>query len=554
MRIAGYAISTSLLIVCACSTPQVETMGEPSPNAQDPQAQLPEGLRESLAKGPVVEASMTQPQDANLQDVAEKLSLQQQATKLLVEQHLANAQSYLDTAQLEKALEETEAALSLERDSLAAQNMAARIAALMGESTGESITAPEFMEQAYNLRVQQIHSQAQDFYQRGQLALTRNDYDEAITELTLAVSSIRGTPYKLDWDGLDARAAELLERAKAEKSAAEDRIRMQEEREAFEELQALPGSQADRQSPQDSDRFQPWSSVRRSMPSTIESLRQGRDRTSLTQALRSARSGQLATRRGDPRRRPSAPAAKRDQLQRSYIAKKRREEFKDWNARAAQRMMRSATPSIITHAPIVDDWRREERECVAKRPGLDSDPTMTMSPLETGSARSRRDRTFGARCRSIEDESRVSTEVIGYILRSNTGLPMIVDPAAEDVRRFDEVDRAVQLRTSPNAITVEQALNRTRRPPPRGEDAGVTWTDALTTTIFVTTARRRRSACRSRDNHEVKDLMVCTHRLRRPADRHRIRLLRGDRQRRRRRRPLRHGTLRGPTESSRSRT
>ena len=451
-------------------------MGEPSPNAQGPDAQLPEGLRESLAKGPVVEASMTQPQDSNLQDVAEKLSLQQQATKLLVEQHLANAQSYLDTAQLEKALEETNAALSLERDSLAAQNMAARIAALMGDATGESITAPEFMEQAYNLRVQQIHSQAQDFYQRGQLALTRNDYDEAITELTLAVSSIRGTPYKLDWDGLDARAAELLERAKAEKASAEDRIRMQEEREAFDALRSR----------EEADRTRREQRVNTMVLNAIEAFEDQRYEDAIEYAddalRRSNRNSQALEIR------ETAFRAQRDQLQRRYI-EERREEFAEWK----QYLRSLEVPyTDIVSMPDVDEWRRIT-EMRSKRPGLDL--TTVVDPVELA-LRERMDSTF-VTLRSVEDEDSL-TNVID-ILRSFSDLPMVVDPAAEDAVASAGVTFRLNFT---NEISIRNALDFLTTE--AGED--VTWT-IRHETIMVTTKEKARGKPIVH-NHDVQDLVV----------------------------------------------
>ncbi|MEZ5974875.1 MAG: hypothetical protein R3E96_08520 [Planctomycetota bacterium] len=101
------------------------------------------------------------------------------------------------------------------------------------------------MQEVHRLKVQQIHSQALDFYQRAQLALSRRDYDRAVAEAGLAVSAVRSAPYSIDWNGLDKQAEDLLVRAKAERTAANQSMQLEQQQRALAELRAT--EEAERQ-------------------------------------------------------------------------------------------------------------------------------------------------------------------------------------------------------------------------------------------------------------------------------------------------------------------
>ncbi|MCP5020444.1 MAG: hypothetical protein GY930_01600 [bacterium] len=472
MRIVGIAITTSLLYACAAPSGE-STTAQSGSEAQTTQS---EDLTD-LSNGAVVEASMPLPQGQDAIDrVAEQLTLRQQATRMMVQTHVFNAQTHFKNGQLELALSDLEAALSLDDSNLEAQSLSAEIQGLMGHVPSGQRTLGEAMEDQHKLRVQQLQGRARDFYNKGQLALSRKDYNTAVAELTLAVSSIRVAPYALDWDGLDSDASELLQRAKDERTQASERIRLQSEQEAFNELRAAELGEARRRTAR----------VNTMIVDAIEAF----DARDYESAISYA---DLALRRAPRNERAleiksAAFQAGRKQLNRRYI-EERRDEFARW--KQYLRELEIPRTDIVT-LPDVDDWR----EMTERRKGRrGQDLARSVDPAEQ-ELRERMQSTF-VTLPGIEDEDSLGHLV--DILRSFSDLPMVVDPAAEDAVASAGITFTLDF---PNRITVRQALDFLATE--AGEE--VTWT-VRHETIMITTREKARGKL-SVHNHDVQSLVV----------------------------------------------
>ena len=481
MRIAGYAISTSLLIVCACTSPS----GESVTSQQDAENRGPEAqaqpidantLLANLAAGTVVEASAAGPQGQDINQVAEQLSLREQATKMMLDRHISNARSLLTNNMPEQALEEVQAALGLEPDSIEAQQLGAKLRGMLGDEPGSTVTLGKFMEDQHRLRLQQLHAEAKEFYQKGLLALSREDYDEAVAEATLAVSSIRNAPYSLPWDGLDERATELLEKAKSQRDASSQNMRLDEERRAFEGLRQQEAAERNLKSAR----------VNTMVLSAIDAFQDTRYKDAMNFAddalRRSPRNKQAIEIR------EAAFRAQRKALNARYI-ESRREEFARWKLYLQELTI---PETDIVKFPDVDEWRRIT-DIRKVRPGLDL--TKEIDPVEL-ELRERMNNTY-VTLQSVEDEGSLTNVV--KILSSFSDLPITVHPAAEDAVISSGITFKLNFT---NKISIRQALDFLVSE--AGED--ITWT-IRHETIMVTTKEKARGKPVFK-NHDVQDLVV----------------------------------------------
>ncbi|MCB9910566.1 MAG: hypothetical protein H6829_09915 [Planctomycetes bacterium] len=440
---------------------------------------MPADVQANLAAGPQVEASLATAQDqggATIEEVADQLSLREQYTRMMVEDHIMKAKSFYATMQLDKALDEVQAALTLEPDSLQAQKMGAEIQSLLGKESSQNQTLGEFMATRHQLRVQQIKAQAEDLFQKGQLALSRRDYDDAVSELTLAVSSIRSAPYALDWDGLDTRATELLERAKSERTANADRLRMEEEQKAFNRLREQES--AERQVRE--------ARVNTMVLNAIDAFEARKYEEAISHAddaLRSAPRNEQAL-----EIREAAFRASRQQANRRYV-EERREAFAQWKLHLQSLQILTTKPVTF---PDVGVWRDLTDRRKVRR-GLDL--TKDVDPVEL-ELRERMDNTF-VTLRSKEDEDSLTNVV--NILASFSDLPLMVDPAAEDAVTSAGITFKLDFT---NPMSIKNALDFLM------SEAGgdVTWT-IRHETILVTTKEKARGKPVVH-NHDVQDLVV----------------------------------------------
>ena len=413
--------------------------------------------------------------DDALRDDAARLTLQEQRKILLVERHLENAQDLRDRLRLEDAQTELELALGLDRDNLRVKRALAEVNSLLGQGDGEIETVTSELNQRHQLRVQQLQLEAGESLRKGKELMARGDYDAAIAELTIAKNHVLWAPYSIDWRGMDDEINTLLSKAKADKNAVAEQASLDAHQAAFDALQT-----------------QRVAELRRNQ-AVIDTM--------LEQAIAAFNKGDYEdaiyyadqTLRKDPRNawasdlRGSAFKAGRQQVRADYV-KGKREQFARWREQMDEK--RIPWTQIVT-LPNPDEWN-ELTQLRARRRGLDLSQRSDAHDQAIRSALA----TTTLRLPLIEEED--SLERVMSLVRVITGLPIVVDPAAEEA----VIDEGVVFDFSlPNDLTAEQVINLITDF--AGEE--VTWTirhDA----ILITTVEKARGKIIA-VHHDVQDLV-----------------------------------------------
>lgn len=487
MRIAGPALHVSLLLVSGsvlsvafvgCASPTGTNAPQDQVDARDPVSTRDAGANRLAAEDVVERAGApASGQDEDFGQATELLTLREQKERLLLQAALTQAREFQSRGQFDQALEQANYALSIDENNREAQRLQDNLQAMLGRGPGERGVSQRALQEQVQVRLDQVRLKVREDLNDAKLALARGDYDAAIAELSIAKTNIEVNGFDIDWGGMDEEVTQLLEQTRDERESAQAAQRREEQQRAFEELQAIEARELSRQEQLVSNL------LRRAIAAfdardydEAENLARKVDRLDPG----NARAEELRT---------AAFRASRQAAKEEYIEKKN-EKFKDWDEEL-ERMMIPRTSIITLTDP--DDWREKSE----KRQSRMLDPTMSMSPLEADLRE--RVATESVQLPPIEDVESLD-EVIGYI-RNNTGLPMIVDPAAETYV-LDEVGEPFNFDFA-NALTVEQALNRIVDAA-GGEDAGVTWTVRYDA-IFITTQEKALGMPVTRV-HEVKDL------------------------------------------------
>ncbi|MDP6838007.1 MAG: hypothetical protein QF724_03645 [Planctomycetota bacterium] len=410
-----------------------------------------------------------------LADEADLLSLSQQKQAYLVGQHLAAARSLMDNLRLEEAEGELAQALAIDPDNLDAKQLMAEVGGLLGRPAGEVASVTRELRDRFALRTQQLRAEAEDSLRQGKLMLARGDYDAAIGELTICLNHINWAPYSVDWRGIDVDAAKLLERAQADRAAVAEVQRVESQRQSHAALQAQEQAQRGR------EEMVTATMVERAI-TAFEDADYDDAIHHAEQALRRNPRHEQAS-----EIRASAFRAGREKVQSDYVLAKR-EQFARW--REEMRELMIPWTEVIT-VPDQDRWA-EITELRQGRRGLDL--TQTVSASEQQLSQSLRATTIPG---LVTDEEESLMVVVG-ILRTVTGLPLVVDPAAENAVLDEGFFFTFNFN---NPLTVEQALNLICNQ--AGEE--VTWTirhDA----VMVTTLEKARGELII-INHDVQDLI-----------------------------------------------
>ena len=461
MRNAGTALPFALLLAVACtSTPQGQPQEETSTEAgstSTPQTGAPGQGGGSLA------------QEADI------LDLKQQRKVFLIEHHIEVARQLRDELNLQEAAQEAQRALDLDPDNIEAKDLRTEIGALLGESAGLNKTIGAQLADEHELRVQQLKAEAEDHFRKGQRAHTRGDYSKAIAELSLCLNHIRWAPYSLDWGGIDERATALLETARQDRESAELAHREEANRTAHDQLR-----QKELVEEQRNERI-----IANMLTQAIDSFEKGQYDASMEYC------DQLLRR--DPRNeqaselRDASFRAGREKVRRDYIDDKR-EEFAKWRENLQE--LTIPWTDVITY-PDPDQWRKITAMRKNRR-GID----LSQKVSETELALREQLDTTTVTLPGIEDEESLRT-VIDYI-RQFTGLPIVVDQAAEDAV-FDE--GTVFNFNFENQVSVAQALNLITR---MGGES-VTWT--IRHDAVLVTTKEKALGKPIIYNHDVRDLI-----------------------------------------------
>ncbi|MBM3987225.1 MAG: hypothetical protein FJ294_04600 [Planctomycetes bacterium] len=430
------------------------------------------------------EAALTQPQPEPAQDGADELLdrqkeltvLNQQRSALLVERHLSSAKARMEDLRFGEAEAELLAALELQPDHAQAKQMLAEVTVLMGKAPGQQGVDATDMAARWQIKVQQMQAQARESLNQGRDFAAKGEFERAIAEFSVAKNLIRWAPYStIDWKGVDAEIEAEFALATAGRLAAEQARRDAEAAKAVEALKAEGKAQTLRRE----------ALINNMLDQAIDAFEQRNYDEAMDfcdQALHE-----------DPRNdraveiRDAAFRAGRDTVRADYILRKR-EQFLRWREELDK--LRIPESDIYT-LPDQDFWK-DITEKRAKRRGIDLSQNETAEDREL-KVSLRETRIPGLK---VADESSLSAVV--DVLRTFTGLPLVVDPAAETAATDAGVVYNLNLTSS---LSVEQALNLIVGM--SGED--VAWT-VRNDAVMVTTKAKARGVP-TIYNHDVQDLV-----------------------------------------------
>jgi len=447
------------LAVAACQSTAPEALELGANNAPNPEAQ----------DGQVADGSGQLAQDAKTLDLA------QQRKAYLVAQHLDNAKAMMGRLELDGALSEAEAALALEPDSATGRDLRAQVLALKGEKTSVNQTVAQDMEAAYALRLQQIKTEVEDSLSKANLLVARSDYQAAIAELEIANNAVRYAPYSVQWNGLDKQAADMLAKVKEQRTQAEKAAEEAAQRKATEALRAEEAAARERKMAV--------------MANILDSAIAAFDAGDYEEAEDLADQALLEDPRNEQAKeiRDSAFRAGRTKVRAEYVEAKR-EQFRRW--REQMKEIQIPYVDVITQ-PAAKAWN-EMTERRSKRQGLD-----LSSKVEEGDLALREQlKETTVQIPPIADEESL-TKVIDT-LRLVSGLPLVVDPAAEAAA--SEAGTVFNLKLE-NKLTAHQALNLISQM--AGEN--VTWTTRHEAVLVTTKEKARTKPFLY--NHDVQDLV-----------------------------------------------
>jgi tetratricopeptide (TPR) repeat protein len=480
-----HALPLASLLITACVSgpgraPQPadasEAAADPAPRMAVADASTPSLDPAAPAQGAAQPAQGAAAQDAaQLEQDAERYSLAEQRKQFLMDEHFDHAQDFIERLRLQDARNELEAALELDPDSLRAKEMLAQVRALQGEPAGEIHTVTEELKVRQELRVQQMRADTEAALREAKLAIARSDYDRAIAELTIAQNYIRFAPYSIDWRGVDKEVADLLEGAKKDRVAAQQAAREAAQRKAFEELKAREQAQVDRQ--------------HALVTNIIDRAITAFDLADYDEAMDLADQALHEDPRNEMAKeiRQSAFRAGREKVRNDYVVDKR-EQFRRWQENLKE--IQIPWTDVVT-LPDADRWAEITKKR-SRRRGIDLTQNIDPSTLRLQEQL----RATTLQLPNVSDEESLSAVI--DLVRTITGLPLVVDPAAENAA----IDAGVVFNFSfENKLNAEQVLNLITDL--AGED--VTWTvrhDA----VLVTTKEKARGKPVI-VNHDVQDLI-----------------------------------------------
>jgi tetratricopeptide (TPR) repeat protein len=466
MKNVGPVLPLSLLATAALTAGACKSASDGGEEPAQPGAQPGEVDQEGPSE---------QDADAFLQDAWRRLSLEQQKQVILVDQALTNARDLKGRLMLEEALDETERALQLDPDNLEAKTLRNEIGGLLGLPVHEGELLTQSLSEYRSVQIEQTLADAQAGLQKGQLHLAREQYDQAVGELTLVLDSIRWNPHKIEWGGLQEEVEETLERAKQERLAHADRKRADDRKEAYEQLQMEEQFSRERR--------------RQEIDNILVKAIDAYNATRFDQAMDLAEE----VLRKDPRNdkaqeiRDAAFRSGRVKVRADYVEAKQ-EEFRRWEEEIQANLI---PQNDIVTLPDRDFWAAitELRE---RRPGIDLSQSVDPTSIALRS-RLGKTRVDGLRLEEVE-----SLRSVIDLVQLQTGLPLIVHELAEEAAIEEGAIFDLNLQ---NPITVADLLDLVTDM--AGEE--VTWTVEFETVIVTTREHARGQPLLV--HHDIQDLI-----------------------------------------------
>jgi len=470
MSKVGPALPFSVLLSAACATTPHYDLASAEP-AADPVAA--HSAATPAAAEPATNASSPAAQQDVLGQEKQRQELDKQKSVLLVERHLATAKSMMAELRYAEAENELLAALELDGANLEAKRLLNDVTALSGKSTTGATV--QDMQERQVVRVAQMQAAARDALESGRKYLARGDYEQAIAELSIAKNHVRWAPYSIDWGGMDKEIEQLLDKATSNRLAAEQAARDAARSETVEALRTQ----------EQAERARRDAILDNMISQAIDAFDKAEYDDAIDfcdQALNLDPRNERATEVRD-----AAFRIGRERVRNDYIVAKR-EQFKRWH----EQMDAARIPETSIYTLPDQDFWAEISERRANRRGLATDSSLTESDREL------RAQLSSTRIPGLKVSDEESLSKVIDILRTFTGLPLVVDPAAETAAGDAGVVFQFDFTSS---LAVDQVLNIVTAA--AGED--VTWTVRHDAVMVTTKAKAR--AKPTIHNHDVQDLV-----------------------------------------------
>ena len=408
-------------------------------------------------------------------DQLDRLSLQEQRKRFLVEQHVENAQNLLDQQRLDEAQLELGKALELDADNLVVKRMLREVGALKGDPFQSDAEVAEALQEQYTLRLQQLREQAETNLRDAKVHIAREEYDRAITELTLARDAINWNPYNVSWEDLSSEIDQLLVESRTRRDEALATAKAEAEAETLAQLRAQEEAESNRRD----------AVINEMITAAVDAFRAEEYGDAIEFSERALRLDPRNERAQDIR--DTAFRQERTHVRREALANKL-EQYRRWEQEI--RDLRIPTTGVID-LPDAEYWNRIT-ELRSRRPGLDLGMQVDPGTIEL------RRRLAETRIPGFSIDEIESLQEVIESLRVITDLPFVVHPLAEEAAADEGV---VYNYTFTNPLTVERALNIITGD--SGEEVtGTICHDA----ILVTTKERARGELVIK-NHDVQDLI-----------------------------------------------
>ena len=450
MRIASCAFGLAVCLSASCASSESR----------------PDELPESAQEGAV-------PGAESPEEFGERGVLAQQKRDILVQQHVERARELKDRMELEQAELELARALELDPTNLEAKQMLEEVGTLLGRPAGQSVS--QSLEESYALRKGQLEAEARQNLDRARMLAARGEYDEALTELTLALDEIRWSPYSLEWQDLEQEIETLAEEVRTKQAAEATRALEESQRAAQLELREQEVADQRRR-----DQL-----VQSLITQSIESFKAQDYEQAIEYADRALRLDPRNEKAQDLR--DTAFRKGRELVQDEYLRQKL-EQYDRWQEDMDE--LKIPYQGVIT-LPDEDFWR-QITDTRSRRAGLDL--SRDIAPVET----ELRAQLANTRIPGLTIKDQESLTQVIQAVHAITAIPMVVDPAADQAAVDEGVVFNIELT---NPISVEKVLNLIT------QTAGpnVTWT-VRHDTVLVTTVEKARGELVIY-NHDVQDLI-----------------------------------------------
>ncbi|HEX9792454.1 MAG TPA: hypothetical protein VGC54_00580 [Planctomycetota bacterium] len=377
------------------------------------------------------------PQDPGSQDSIRAAraasTLQEQKTRVLVDARVDEARQAYADGRLADAENHLLAALQLDAASRDARVLLDEVYVAQGKSVVGPYRGIDDARSLLDARIQRLQAETEASANRGFRQLDAGDISEAIGSLRLAQANIKGTPYQIEWNGLDARVASALTSAEEQQRVAATTRRDDEKRQTFQQLQAQEAA----------SRAQNQQRLDNMTSAAIEAFDQQDYDESFRVSTEILRLDPLNDRAMELR--DSSSRARRELVSDRFV-KDRRERFRLW----LEELEEAKIPySDILQTPDPDYWASiSERRAHYRDLGLSSEEDPEAIALQREVA--------NTRIPGLQVDGETSLEAVIEQLRTYTDIPFVVTPDAIEAVDAEGIEFNLHL---VNTISVENALN-----------------------------------------------------------------------------------------------